>query len=93
MVNEIRVVNENLRALALVNRADPIGNDNAEAEAAFAEHAEVLQVVPGRIGNRKGIAQAHLLGLAAVEMARPDAKAVSELDALYRYVFHTVDAL
>jgi chromosome partitioning protein len=89
MINEIRAVNETLRALALVNRADPIGNDNAEAEAAFGEHADVLETVPLRVGNRKGIAVAHLMGLAAVEMARPDTKAVSELDALYRYVFST----
>lgn len=93
LIGEIRAVNESLRALALVNRADPIGNDNAEAEAAFAEHAETLQVVPGRVGNRKAIAQAHLMGLAAVEMPKADQKAVSELDTLYRYVFHTDRAL
>jgi len=92
MVTEIRAVNEPLRALALVNRADPIGNDNEEAETAFAEHAEVLEVAPGRIGNRKAIAQAHLIGLAAVEMPRPDPKAASELDALYQYIFSTVNA-
>jgi chromosome partitioning protein len=89
LIGEIRAVNENLRALALVNCADPIGNDNAEAEAAFAEHAEALQVVPGRVGNRKAIAQAHLMGLAAAEMPRPDPKVVIELDILYRYVFST----
>jgi chromosome partitioning protein len=93
LIGEIRAVNENLRALALVNRADPIGNDNAEAEAAFAEHAEALQVVPGRVGNRKAIAQAHLMGLVAAEMPRPDQKAVAELEALYRYVFSTEAAL
>lgn len=89
MVNEIRAVNETLRALALINRADPIGNDNAEAEAAFAEHAGVLETVPFRVGNRKAIAVAHLMGLAAVEMVRPDPKAVAELNALCRYVFST----
>jgi chromosome partitioning protein len=89
MVNEIRFVNEGLRALALVNRADPGGNDNAEAEAAFAEHAGVIDAMLLRVGNRKAIAMAHLMGLAAVEAVRPDPKAVSELDALYRYIFHT----
>jgi len=89
LVGEIRAVNEGLRAVALINRADPIGNDNAEAEAAFAEHAEALEVAPCRIGNRMGIAQAHLMGLAATEMVKPDQKAVAELDALFRYVFST----
>jgi chromosome partitioning protein len=89
LVTEIRAVNESLRALAMVNRADPIGGDNAEAEAAFGEHADVLETVPLRVGNRKAIALAHLLGLAAVEMVRTDPKAVAELDALYRYIFST----
>src|SRR3954449_8309539 len=80
LVTGIRAVNEGLRAIALVNRADPIGNDNAEAEAAFAEHAAVLETAPLRVGNRKAIAVAHLMGLAAVEMVRTDAKAVGELD-------------
>lgn len=92
MVNEIRSVNEGLRAMALVNRADPGGNDNAEAEAAFAGHAGVIDAMPCRVGNRKAIAMAHLLGLAAGEAARPDPKAVAELDALFRYVFGTEDA-
>lgn len=92
MVAEIRAVNEGLRAVALVNRADPIGNDNAEAEAAFAEHQGVLEVAPGRVGNRKAIAQAHLMGLAAFEMAKPDPKAEAELKTLYRYLFNTKDA-
>jgi chromosome partitioning protein len=89
MVTEVRTVNEGLRAVALVNRADPMGNDNAEAEAAFAEHDGVLEVAPGRVGNRKAIAQAHLIGLAAFEMAKPDPKAEAELNALYRYLFIT----
>jgi chromosome partitioning protein len=93
LIGEIRGVNESLRALALVNRADAIGNDNAEAEAAFAEHSGTIEAMPVRIGNRKGIAIAHLMGLAAAEMARPDPKAVAELDALYRYVLNTGNIL
>ncbi|MBP0447797.1 AAA family ATPase [Roseomonas sp. SSH11] len=91
-VSDVRTINEGLRAVAFVNRADPIGSDNAEAEAAFAEHAEVIEAAPIRVGNRKGIAVAHLAGLAACEAQRPDAKAVAELDALYRYAFNTDNA-
>lgn len=90
-VSEVRTINEGLRAVAFVNRADPIGSDNAEAEAAFAEHAEVIEAAPIRVGNRKGIAVAHLMGLAAVEAQRPDAKAVAELDALFRHSLDIVD--
>jgi chromosome partitioning protein len=91
-IGDIRTINEGLRAAAFVNRADPIGSDNAEAEAAFAEHAEVIEAAPIRVGNRKGIAVAHLMGLAACEAQRPDNKAVAELDSLYRYAFNTADA-
>jgi chromosome partitioning protein len=88
-VSDIRTINEGLRAIAFVNRADPIGSDNAEAEAAFAEHAEAIEAAPIRVGNRKGIAVAHLMGLAAIEAQRPDPKAVAELDALFQYAFDT----
>jgi chromosome partitioning protein len=91
-VSDVRTINEGLRAIAFVNRADPIGSDNAEAEAAFAEHAEVIEAAPVRIGNRKGIAVAHLMGLAACEAQRPDAKAIAELEALYRYSVGTMNA-
>jgi chromosome partitioning protein len=91
-VADIRTINNDLRAVAFVNRADPIGDDNAEAEAAFAEHAEVIEAAPMRVGNRKGIAVAHLMGLAVVEAKRPDAKAVTELEALFWYALNTADA-
>jgi chromosome partitioning protein len=86
-LSELREINPGMRAVAFVNKADPVGSDNAEAEAAFLEHAEQIAAAPVRVGTRKGVAVAHLVGLAAVESARPDAKAVAELDALYKYVF------
>lgn len=91
-VADIRAINNDLRAVAFVNRADPIGDDNAEAEAAFAEHAEIIEAAPIRVGNRKSIAVAHLMGLAAVEARRPDTKAITELDALFWYAFNTAGA-
>ncbi|WP_159351031.1 AAA family ATPase [Roseomonas harenae] len=91
-VSDVRSINEGLRAIAFVNRADPIGSDNAEAEAAFAEHGEVIEAAPVRIGNRKGIATSHLMGLGACEAQRPDPKAVAELNALFRYAFSISDA-
>lgn len=86
-VTEIRAINPSLKAVAFVNRADAVGNDNAEAEAAFAEHVGVIDAAPLRIGTRKGIATAHLMGLAAMEAPRPDPKAAAELDALFQYIF------
>lgn len=84
-----QLVNHGLVACVFVNRADPIGNDNAEAESAFAEHAADMTPAPARVGNRKGIATAHLAGLGAIEAPRPDEKAVAELTALFRYAVGT----
>lgn len=86
-IGEMRTVNPVLRAVAFVNKGDPAGTDNDEAEAAFAEHAGALERIPVRIGNRKAIAVAHLAGLAAFEAARADHKAMDELWSLYRYCF------
>jgi chromosome partitioning protein len=83
-LGEIREHNPRLRALAFVNKADPAGGDNEEAETAFTEHAGALDLIPVRVGTRKAIAVAHLAGLAAFEAARVDHKAVDELNALYR---------
>ena len=86
-VEEIRAINPGLRAIPFVNRADAVGSDNAEAEAAFAELAEHLTPAPVRVGTRKGIPMAHLTGLAACEAVKPDSKAVDEIYALYQYIF------
>lgn len=88
-IKEIRSINAQMRALLFVNRAEAVGDDNREAEEAFAEYAETFERLPVRVGNRKGIASAHLMGLGACEAKRPDVKAVSELEALFRYVVDT----
>jgi chromosome partitioning protein len=63
-IADIRMINETLRGIAFVNRADPFGHDNDEAEEAFAEHAGIIEAAPVRVGNRKarcgsGIAGVH----------------------------------
>lgn len=87
-VTEVRTINRALRALVFVNKADAQGDDNAEAEAAFREHAE-FEILPVRVGARKAIAAAHLVGLGVGEMPRPkrDVKAITEMEALFRCIF------
>jgi chromosome partitioning protein len=88
-----QLANPALPACVFVNRADPIGTDNAEAETAFAEHADDMTAAPVRVGNRKGIATAHLVGLGVIEAPRPDGKAADELLMLYRHAFDTAAIL
>lgn len=87
MITECRIVNKRLRAYSYINRADPIGEDNAEAEAALAEYEHIIRPLDIRVGNRKSIAVSHALGLAAFEAQRRDPAAVDELERLYQTIF------
>ena len=86
LVAESRIYNETLRALAVLNCADPQGNDNAEA-------AEALRAVAGidclaiSIGRRKAFPNAASEGLAVTELKRPDGKASAELSALIDAIY------
>lgn len=86
LVEEIRTVHAGLEAFAFVNRADPRGPDNADAEALIAE-APALAVLPVRLGTRKAFANAAARGLAVTESRPCDGKAVSEMTALVRHAY------
>ena len=85
LVRAAKIVNTGLSAMSVLNRCDSRGKENAEAESALAEFADVIPLV-GRIGDRKGIALTFQDGIGLVEHARPDAKALSELRALWNIV-------
>jgi len=89
MLRAVRVNTPGLRAAVFLNRADPAGQDNAEAVAAFTPYAADMDAPPVRIGTRKALASSSVQGLAACEQARPDPKAVAELAALFKYVEDT----
>ena len=83
LIAEIRTVNPELGAFAFINRADPRGVDNAEAE-------DVIRDTPGltlmstRLGTRKAFGNAAAQGLAVTELRPQDAKATDEIMALCR---------
>jgi chromosome partitioning protein len=86
LLDEVRTVNPELRALAFLNRADPQGKDNADAETIIRETAGIELIEP-RFGDRKAFPSAHVQGLAVFEAKPRDVKASAELDQLYRYLF------
>lgn len=86
LVEEARAFNDKLRAVCVINRADAIGSDNAEA-AAIALEIPNLTYIDAPMGNRKAFRSAAAQGLAVTEMKRPDKKAVEELEKLYKYLF------
>ena len=86
LVGEMRTANPGLRACAFINRADPRGQDNAEA-AEVLKDAEELEFADTPLGARKAFSNAAAQGLAVTELRPQDAKATEEFMILYRYVF------
>ncbi len=81
LLEEVRVVNPNLKAFAVINRADPQGSDNHEAMEIIKE-SEHVKCIPITIGQRKAFANAAAEGLGVVELKKHDKKAVIEISNL-----------
>lgn len=83
LIEQAREANPRLRAVAILNFADPAGA-GADNEAA----AEALRDAPGidfldcPIGRRKAFANASAEGRGVCELKRPDPKACAEMAAL-----------
>lgn len=86
LVGLIQTVNSELRAYLFLNRADAIGQDNAEASELLKETA-VLSFLDSPLGYRKAFGKAAAQGLAVTELKPPDSKATNEMMALYSNVF------
>lgn len=88
LVDEARSVRDGLRALAVLNLADPgnASSDNTEAAAAVAE-VEQFEYLPMLIRRRKAFANAAGAGLCVDEIKPTDKKAVDELNNLVAKLF------
>lgn len=82
LIEEARVTNPELRALAVLNRADSAGNEN-EAAAGIIRSQEALELLPVQLGNRKSYARAGTSGLSVAELRPADAKAAQEVRDLF----------
>lgn len=85
LVDDIRVVNPDLRAYAFLNRADSIGGENAQARECLSE-SKTIDFVDCALGYRKAFGKATAQGQAVVELKPQDKKASDEMMALYRCV-------
>lgn len=88
LINEIKTVNPNLKAFAVINRADPQGLDNQDA-AEIIKEAEGISYIPSTIGQRKTFANAAAEGLGIIELKTQDKKAVTEIRQLCSHLFDT----
>lgn len=86
LVKEAREINDALRALVVLNVADPAGRDNEEAAEAVRE-IEGLELLDATIGRRKAFPNAAAFGKAVTEMTPRDPKAIEELTAVARAVY------
>jgi chromosome partitioning protein len=84
LVTEAREVNENLRAIAVLNEADPSGQDN---DASLKELRAIsgLEIAPVIIGRRKAFPNAIASGLSVIEYHH-DPKAMDELQQLIDFL-------
>ena len=89
LIDEARAVRDGLHAVAVLNGADPAGQDNQEAVEALAEFPQ-LEYLATPIRRRKGIANAAGQGLSVLEMSPRDPKACDEITALVRSVFKSI---
>ena len=89
LVKEAREINERLRAIAVLNEADPQGKDNEAATNALQE-VEGIEIAPVMIVRRKAFPNAAAAGLSVLEYDDP--KASDELTRLTNFLFvHTND--
>jgi chromosome partitioning protein len=84
LVREAREVNEQLRAICLLNEADAQGKDNQEASDSLRD-IEGLEIAPVLIGRRKAFPNAASGGLSVLEWH--DAKAIDEFGALVSHLY------
>ncbi|EIM6481038.1 AAA family ATPase [Salmonella enterica] len=88
LIDEARSVRDGLRAVAVLNCADPgeASMDNAEAAAAVADVPQ-FEYLPTPIRRRKAFANAAGAGLSVLELKPQDKKAIAELNALISELF------
>lgn len=84
LVAEAREINEALRAVAVINEADPQGKDNDETLAALRE-MKGLEIAPVMIGRRKAFPNAAAKGLSVLEY-HEDLKATDEMLQLVEFL-------
>jgi chromosome partitioning protein len=88
LVDDVRSVRDGLRAVAILNCADPgeTSTDNAEAAAAVADVPQ-FEYLDTPIRRRKSFANAAGQGLSVLELKPTDKKATEELKALVNALF------
>lgn len=86
LAREARVINPELRVLAVLNAADAQGSDNREARELLKE-TEGVEALSCQLGRRKAYRNAAAQGRSVIDMTPKDPKAIEELNALVAAVY------
>jgi chromosome partitioning protein len=86
LIGEIQAINPSLTAYAFINRADPRGQDNQEAEDILKD-AVNLTFIDCSLVTRKAFGNATSAGAGVIELKPQDEKATEEIESLYKYIF------
>jgi chromosome partitioning protein len=86
LIDEVKIINQNLLCYALLNRADFKGHDNNDSLDIINE-SDFLSCFKTIIGQRKAFSNAAAEGKGVVEMKLYDQKALREMEALYLEIF------
>lgn len=84
LVEEIAAYNPDMQAFTFLNRADPRGTDNNEAEGELAS-CQALTYIDAQLGYRKAFSNASAAGLGVSEYKPTDKKAIAEFEKLYNF--------
>jgi chromosome partitioning protein len=87
LVEEARGIHD-FRVLAVINRAKPVGRDNADTIAVIGEY-EAIELLPASIGNRGIFSSAFGRGQSVAEYRPVNRKAAGELAALMQAIYGT----
>jgi chromosome partitioning protein len=82
LIDEMRLVNPNLKAYAVLNKTDARGSDNVEAKD-FLNESQSITLVEANLGHRKSFANAASKGLGVIELKPADDKAIKEFTELF----------
>ncbi len=88
LIEQSLMYNPGLIVKSVLNRADPVGNDNKEA-IELTKSIKHMNFSGVSLGNRKSFRNSITEGLSVVEMKNQDAKAISEVILLYNNIFST----
>lgn len=86
LIGEAKALNPKLRAYAVLNCADPQGQDNAAAAEALAENRQIAYL-DAPLKRRKAYPNCNAIGLGVLESPQPDRKACNELIDLAEKLF------